>query len=444
MSQPHSDQTLNIPTAHDPLQTWLDYWTSVHVTAIDLGLERVLPVAQALGVLKPNLQDHVKVITVAGTNGKGSTTTTIASILKASGYQVGLYQSPHIFQFNERVRLNGQPVDDALLIDAFVAVENARQQCNLTLSFFEATTLAAFYIFNQQACDVWVLEVGLGGRLDVVNIIDSDVAVITNIGLDHVDWLGDTIEKIAFEKAGIIRPNIPVIFASSQDLPQAVADKVTDCDAKLIQFNHDYFINEDHGDDAESWSLATPGTTMRLPHGHLAQINQAAAIMAALQSGLNISIDAIEQGLAQARLAGRFEQRTFQGQQLILDVAHNPHGAEFLTQQLTRYLQLHPEITQVNAVFSMLDDKDIVGVIKLLTNLVHRWYIAPLDVPRAAPLSRLQSDLAQFDQNVVVSDTVRESFLNALAQSTSQQLILVFGSFHTLEAVWECLVNDNE
>ncbi|MFC3903565.1 dihydrofolate synthase / folylpolyglutamate synthase [Acinetobacter marinus] len=444
MSQPNSDQTLNIPTAHDSLQTWLDYWTSVHVTAIDLGLERVLPVAQALGVLKPNLQDHVKVITVAGTNGKGSTTTTIASILKASGYNVGLYQSPHIFQFNERVRINSQPVDDALLIYAFVAVENARQQCNLTLSFFEATTLAAFYIFKQQVCDVWVLEVGLGGRLDVVNIIDTDVAVITNIGLDHVDWLGDTIEKIAFEKAGIIRPNIPVIFASSQDLPQAVADKVTDCDAKLIQYNQDYFIHEDQSDNVDSWILATSATTMRLPHGHLAQINQASAIMAVLQSGLNIPLDAIEQGLAQARLAGRFEQRTFQGQQLILDVAHNPHGAEFLTQQLTRYLQLHPEITQVNAVFSMLDDKDIIGVIKLLTNLVHRWYIAPLDVPRAAPLSRLQSDLAQFDQSVVVSDTVRESFLNALAQSTSQQLILVFGSFHTLEAVWECLVNDNE
>ncbi len=444
MSQPNSNQTLNIPTAHDPLQTWLDYWTSVHVTAIDLGLERVLPVAEALEILKPNLQNNAKIITVAGTNGKGSTTTTIASILKASGYNVGLYQSPHIFQINERVCLNGQPVDDALLIEAFVAVENARHQCNLTLSFFEATTLAAFYIFKQQACDVWVLEVGLGGRLDVVNIIDTDVVVITNIGLDHVDWLGDTIEKIAFEKAGIIRPNIPVIFASSQDLPQAIAVKVAECDAKLIQFNQDYFINEDQTDDADHWYLATPAITMRLPHGHLAQINQAAAIMAVLQSGLNISQDVIAQGLVQAKLAGRFELRQYQGQQLILDVAHNPHGAEFLTQQLTRYLQLHPEIRRVNAVFSMLDDKDIVGVIKLLSNHVHQWYIAPLDVARAAPIARLHQDLAQFDQSVVVADTVQESLLQAIAQRTSDQLILVFGSFHTLEAVWECLVDGNE
>ena len=154
--------------------------------------------------------------------------------------------------------------------------------------------------------------------------------------------------------------------------------------------------------------------------------------------------DAIAQGLVQAKLAGRFELRQYQGQQLILDVAHNPHGAEFLTQQLTRYLQLHPEIRRVNAVFSMLDDKDIVGVIKLLSNHVHQWYIAPLDVARAAPIARLQQDLAQFDQSVVVADTVRESFLQAIAQRTSDQLILVFGSFHTLEAVWECLVDGNE
>ncbi len=297
---------------------------------------------------------------------------------------------------------------------------------------------------SMMLCDVWVLEVGLGGRLDVVNIIDTDVVVITNIGLDHVDWLGDTIEKIAFEKAGIIRPNIPVIFASSQDLPQAIAVKVAECDAKLIQFNQDYFINEDQTDDADHWYLATPAITMRLPHGHLAQINQAAAIMAVLQSGLNISQDVIAQGLVQAKLAGRFELRQYQGQQLILDVAHNPHGAEFLTQQLTRYLQLHPEIRRVNAVFSMLDDKDIVGVIKLLSNHVHQWYIAPLDVARAAPIARLHQDLAQFDQSVVVADTVQESLLQAIAQRTSDQLILVFGSFHTLEAVWECMVDGNE
>ena len=177
------------PLATDDLNTWLNYWSHVHVTGIDLGLERVIPVAEKLGVTHPK----AKVITVAGTNGKGSTTTTLAAILNAQGYRVGLYQSPHIYRFNERVKLAGVEVDDQSLIDAFVQVDQARRDCDLSLSFFEATTLAAFVIFKARDCDVWVLEVGLGGRLDVVNVVNPDVAVITNIGLDHVDWLGDRI-----------------------------------------------------------------------------------------------------------------------------------------------------------------------------------------------------------------------------------------------------------
>lgn len=422
------------PLSTDSLQTWLDYWTSIHSTAIDLGLERVLPVADALNILKP----HAKIFTVAGTNGKGSTTTTLASILNAAGYRVGLYQSPHIFSFNERVRLNGIEVANQTLIDAFVAVERARQSCNLPLSFFEATTLAAFYIFQQQGCDVWVLEVGLGGRLDVVNIIDPDVAVITNIGVDHVDWLGDNIEKIAFEKAGIIRPNIPVIFAGDQALPQAIFDKVQENKATLYQYQKDYFIQS----TAQDWCLATSALTMLLPHGQLAHINQAAAVMAVLASGLKVTQPQFEQGITNAKLAGRFEVRQYQNRHLVLDVAHNPHGVEFLKRQLIRYLQLHPEITQVNAVFSMLDDKDIQGVVQLLTTVIKQWYIAPLNVIRAAPLSRLQDVLKK--QDVIVSDNIQQSFQQAIQHSAEDHLILVCGSFHTLEAVWECLVNGNE
>ncbi|KAA8731640.1 bifunctional tetrahydrofolate synthase/dihydrofolate synthase [Acinetobacter qingfengensis] len=422
------------PLSTDSLQQWLNYWTTVHVTAIDLGLERVLPVAHALNVLKP----QAKIFTVAGTNGKGSTTSTLANILQSAGYQVGLYQSPHIIRFNERIRINGIEISDQALIDAFVQVEQARQQCELTLSFFEATTLAALLIFKQQLCDVWVLEVGLGGRLDVVNIIDPDVAVITNIGLDHVDWLGDSIEKIAFEKAGIIRSNIPVIFAGNQELPQAIADKIAECQASLFQYQKDY----DFQINSENWYLAMPALTMALPHGHLAHINQSAAIMAALVSDLNITQTAIETALEHTRLAGRFEQRYYKKHHLILDVAHNPHGVAFLTQQLTRYLQLNPEITQVNAVFSMLEDKDIDGVIELLTNIVNKWYIAPLNVYRAASIERLQQALNGY--NVKVSDNIQYSFQIALRESEEHQLILVCGSFHTLEAVWECLLHGDE
>ena len=424
--------TQTAPLATDSLQTWLDYWTTVHVTAIDLGLERVLPVARALNVLSP----EATIFTVAGTNGKGSTTCTLSSVLVAAGHQVGLYQSPHIFRFNERVRINGQEIEDAVLVQAFAEVEQARRSCDLTLSFFEATTLAAFLIFKQQNCDVWVLEVGLGGRLDVVNIIDPDVAVITNIGLDHVDWLGDTIEKIAFEKAGIIRPNIPVIFAGDQELPEAIAEKVKQCDARLYQYQKDYFTDW----DAQGWQVATSANTINLPHGSLAHINQAAAIMAVLASPLSITEKQLTTGITQAKLAGRFEQRQYQGKALVLDVAHNPHGIEFLHRQISQYLTLHPQITEIHAVFSMLEDKDIEGVVTQLTNTVKQWYIAPLYVARAAPLQRLQQALT--GQAVVVSENVQDSFKLALQNVKENQLILVCGSFHTLEAVWEYLEND--
>lgn len=422
------------PLATDCLQHWLHYWTTVHVSAIDLGLERVLPVAHALNVLQP----QAKVFTVAGTNGKGSTTSTLANICIAAGYQVGLYQSPHIQRFNERVQINGKQVTDQALIDAFVQIEQARQDCALSLSFFEATTLAALLIFKQQHCDVWVLEVGLGGRLDVVNIIDADVAVISNIGLDHVDWLGDSIEKIAYEKAGIIRPQIPVVFAGEQALPQAIAERVADCGATLYQVGRDYHYQlQEHG-----WLFATPALTLSLPHGHLAHQNQSAAIMAALLSDLNISHQHIEHALLNTRLAGRFEQRQYQGHRLILDVAHNPHGVAFLTQQLTRYLQLHPEISQVNAVFSMLADKDIDQVVQRLTKVVNKWYIAPLDVARAATIEYLEQTLS--GQNVKVFASIQHGFQAAMLESTKDQLTLVCGSFHTLEAVWECLVDGDE
>ena len=420
------------PLLTDSLHTWLDYWTKIHVTAIDLGLERVLPVARALNVLSTD----ATVFTVAGTNGKGSTTATMSSILVQAGQRVGLYQSPHIFNFNERVRINGQEVDDATLVQAFFDVEQARQSCDLTLSFFEATTLAAFLIFKQQGCTAWVLEIGLGGRLDVVNIIEPDVAVITNIGLDHVDWLGDTIEKIAYEKAGIIRKNIPVIFAGQQDLPQAIADKVSECQANLHQYNKDYVCTWFE----EGWTLATASETLSFPHGSLAFTNQAGAVMAIMASNLTVSHQAMIAGVQLAQLAGRFEQRTYQGKSVILDVAHNPHGIEFLHQQLNNYLKLHPEITEIHAVFSMLDDKDIEGVVALLTNTVKQWYIAPLNVVRATTLARLEQALE--GQKVIASPTIQQGFKTAIKNSAAHQLILVCGSFHTLEAVWECLIND--
>ena len=419
------------PLNTDDLQTWLDYWSHVHVTGIDLGLERVIPVAEQLGVISPK----AKVITVAGTNGKGSTTTTLAAILNAQGLNVGLYQSPHIYRFNERIKLAGQEVDDQTLIDAFVAVDQARRICDLSLSFFEATTLAAFVIFKQKQCDVWVLEVGLGGRLDVVNVIDPDVAVITNIGLDHTDWLGDTIEKIAYEKAGIIRANIPVIFAGTQDIPQAIQHKVQETNATLYALNHDYFYY--NSEDGQSWNFASSGTTLKLPLGHLALENISTAVAAILVSGLTVSQQAISQGIQNAQLSGRFEIRKIHDKTVIFDAGHNPHGVEFLLKQLRKFLEYNKQYTEVVSVFSMLSDKDVDSVVKLLKNTVLKWKIAPLTVPRAASLEQLQTALQH--ETVEQFDCVQAAFQSALAETNNNQLILVCGSFHTLEAVWEYL-----
>ncbi|WP_151980364.1 bifunctional tetrahydrofolate synthase/dihydrofolate synthase [Acinetobacter guerrae] len=419
------------PKITDDLDTWLDYWGHVHVTGIDLGLERVIPVAEALGVMQP----QAKVFTVAGTNGKGSTTTTLASILNEQGYQVGLYQSPHIYRFNERVKLKGQEVDDQTLIEAFVLVDQARRHCELSLSFFEATTLAAFVIFKQKQCNVWVLEVGLGGRLDVVNVIDPDIAVITNIGLDHTDWLGDSIEKIAFEKAGIIRPDIPVIFAGLQDLPQAIQTKADQANAKLYVAQKDYFY-QDAG-DGQSWNFASSGTTLKLPLSSLALENISTAVAAVLLSDLVISQAALNKGIKKAQLAGRFEQRVIANKTIIFDAGHNAHGVEFLLKQLRNFLEYNKQYTEVVAVFSMLADKDIKSVVELLKPTVLNWKIAPLNVPRAAPLSQLMGALQ--GETVHSFESIQEAFKLALEQTNNNQLILVCGSFHTLEAVWEYL-----
>ncbi|WP_445403859.1 bifunctional tetrahydrofolate synthase/dihydrofolate synthase [Acinetobacter vivianii] len=419
------------PHSTDTLTTWLDYWGHVHVTGIDLGLERVIPVAEKLGVMQP----EAKVFTVAGTNGKGSTTTTLAAILNAQGYKVGLYQSPHIYRFNERVKLAGVEADDQTLVDAFVQVDQARRECGLSLSFFEATTLAAFLIFKQQQCDVWVLEVGLGGRLDVVNVIDPDVAVITNIGLDHVDWLGNTVEKIAFEKAGIIRPNIPVVFAGQQQLPQAIQDKVAETKAQLYTLNQDYFYQLD--EDGQTWSFASSGSTLKLPVGQLALDNISTAVAAVLVSGIEVSQHAIATGIQQARLQGRFEIRQIQDKTVIFDAGHNAHGVEFLLKQLRKFLKYNKQYTEVVAVFSMLADKDIPSVTDLLKTTVKDWFIANLDVPRAAPVQQIQDALQ--GQRVHEFGSIQQAFETVLKQGNNNQLILVCGSFHTLEAVWEYL-----
>ncbi len=435
------------------LDEWLEYWQSIHATAIDMGLERVRPVAEYLAILNP----QVPVITVAGTNGKGSTTTVIAAIYQAAGLRVGLYQSPHIQYFNERICLCGVPVENQILINAFVEVEAARVACGLTLSFFEATTLAAFVIFKQQQCDVWVLEVGLGGRLDVVNLIDPTVAVITNIGIDHVEWLGDNREAIGFEKAGILRQNIPLIFGDV-DMPQSVRQRAEVLNCRVYQSGRDYFwqrfdvdseVNESvdrnfglvhvtNLENGQSAIYTMDAHTLILPKAYLALTNICCAVSAVLASPIPVQLSEIIQGILDAKLAGRFEERQYHGKRLIADVAHNPHGVHFLLEQLFDYGKKHVT-RQIHAIFSMLADKDIDSVVDMVKDSVFHWHIAELDVPRAASLEQLQTALKNeaLAGKVTVYHSIGEALVGASYVAQDDDVMLAWGSFYTLEAIYQ-------
>ena len=323
------------PAAGATLSDWLQYLESIHATAIDMGLERVREVAARMNLELPGVK-----FVVGGTNGKGSTCSMLESILLAAGYKVGLYTSPHLIDFNERARVNGQIASDEALIEQFIAVEAARGETSLT--YFEFTTLAILRLFSQSRLDAVVLEVGLGGRLDAVNIIDADCAVVTSVDLDHIEYLGDTREKIGFEKAHIYRAGRPAICADPVP-PQSLLDYVEQIGADLWLFSRDY----NYSGDRQQWAYG--GREQRrsaLAYPALRGANQllnASAALAALESvrdRLPVPQQAVRLGLLQASLPGRFQ--ILPGQPtVILDVAHNPHAAAVLAQNLDN-MGFHP------------------------------------------------------------------------------------------------------
>ena len=446
--------TSTTPTEHSSLTEWLDYMQQIHVSAIDMGLSRVLPVAEALGVVQ-SAKDDAYVFTVAGTNGKGSTTAVIAQMCQAAGYKTALYQSPHLSIFNERVRINGEMVSDETLIDAFSKVEAARLQCALTLSFFEMTTLAALLIFAEADCDVWVLEVGLGGRLDVVNIIDPDMAVITNIAIDHVDWLGDNVEDIGREKAGILREGITLVYGATA-MPASVQQAIDTHQASCYQVGQDFYYREV---DTDVWQYSNAAVTMQLPRPALSLTNTANALSAVLASPLNIDKKAIEQALQTVKLAGRFDYRETHNRHWLFDVAHNEQGVEFLLAQLLPLWQQHlakqnssEQVTSKSAsikmLFSMLGDKDINKVVQRLTEAglpISDWFIAEIDYPRAASTEQLQGILASYVDSAQIHEFKRlsEATYAVIDGSHAQDLIVVCGSFHTIGEALAALAVDH-
>ncbi|OLQ85941.1 bifunctional folylpolyglutamate synthase/dihydrofolate synthase [Vibrio ponticus] len=412
-------QTL-IPQATSPLAMWLDYLANIHTSAIDLGLDRVQAVAQKANLIKP----APTVITVAGTNGKGSTCALMEAILLDAGYSVGVYSSPHLIRYNERVRVNGEDLSDEKHTQAFDFIE--KQRGDISLSLFEYGTLAALRLFQTEKVDVVLLEVGLGGRLDATNVVDHDVSVITSLAIDHVDWLGDDINVIGYEKAGIFRSGKPAICGQPK-APATVAAHADDIQAELYQvgIQYNYTLTEDntwcwtHG----SYQLeALPVPSLPLP-------NAATALMALATANLDISDVNIVNGLNNATLPGRM-QIIHQQPMVLLDVAHNPHSAQYL---VDRVQQQYVNKT-IHMVVAMLHDKDIKSTLEILSPLASAWYPASLTGPRAATADELCQHLPA-EQTQYPSPV--EAFDAAMTQAKAEDVIIVVGSFHTVGEVLE-------
>jgi dihydrofolate synthase/folylpolyglutamate synthase len=404
------------------LSDWLTYIEQQHPASIDMGLDRVRSVAQAMGLAQPGAHT----IVVGGTNGKGSTVAFIEAIAQAAGWRVGAYTSPHLLRYNERVRIDGQDVSDAALIAAFNAIEDARG--STTLTYFEYGTLAALQVFGTAGLDLAVLEVGLGGRLDAVNIIDADVAVITTVDIDHSDWLGEDREAIGAEKAGIIRGWKPVILGET-DPPSSVLARAYLLGANAIRGGSDFFADVI---DAQHWRWRDVGFRIDLPMPSLRgpiQLRNAASAIAALRTlDMPLPRAAISAGVANARIPGRLQQVERDGVAVLVDVGHNPQAAR----ELAIALNAAPVAGRTVAVFAALQDKDAVGVVQALGEQVQDWHLAGLEGARAQTATALQ---ARLHDTAAASGTCHASVADALhaalAGSAAGDRVLVFGSFHT-------------
>ncbi|MDE1240422.1 bifunctional tetrahydrofolate synthase/dihydrofolate synthase [Vibrio aestuarianus] len=409
-----------IPQATSSLAVWLDYLANIHTSAIDLGLDRVQAVAQKANLTKP----APTVITVAGTNGKGSTCAIMEAILLDAGYRVGVYSSPHLIRYNERVRINGLELSDEKHAQSFSFIEEQRGE--ISLSLFEFGTLAALRLFQTEKVDVVLLEVGLGGRLDATNVVDHDVSVITSLAIDHVDWLGDDINVIGYEKAGIYRSGKPAICGQPKP-PATVAAHADDIGAQLhqvgIQFNYELV-----SDTTWNWRSGRFELT-QLPIPSLPLPNAATALMALGCAELDLSDVNIVNGLKNVTLAGRM-QTISDAPTIILDVAHNPHSAQYLADQLQqRYAQ-----RTIHMVVGMLHDKDVESTLKQLQPISSAWYPASLSGPRAAKAEELCRHLEQY---VGQFTNPVSAFEAAMAQAKENDVIVVVGSFHTVGEVLE-------
>ncbi|MDO9052861.1 MAG: bifunctional tetrahydrofolate synthase/dihydrofolate synthase [Gallionella sp.] len=406
------------------LTDWLTYLESLHPKTIALGLTRVAEVKQRL-----HLDADFPLIVVGGTNGKGSVCAMLESILHAAGYRVGCYTSPHLLHYNERVRIDKQQASDEELCASFAEIEHARG--DIPLTYFEFGTLAAMQLFIDHKVDVAILEVGLGGRLDAVNVFDADCAVVTSVDIDHTDYLGETREEIAFEKAGIFRQGRVAICADS-DVPQTIHDHAQAIGADLWSIGREFGFTAHQG----QWDYRSKaGSRSALPHPALRgtfQLHNASAALAALDAlkeRLPVSMAAIRRGLTEVQLAGRF-QFVPGKPQLIMDVAHNPHAARTLAQNLSGL----PPCPHTYAVFAMLKDKDMAGVAAAMDPHINTWLVAGIAAPRGASAEELADvlHLAGVRGAVIRFPDIAASVAHACDVAGENDRIVIFGSFYTV------------
>ena len=402
------------------LNQWLIDLEQRHIHEIQLGLERIFEVAKKINA---HIHDS-KVITVAGTNGKGSTVSALEMIYHTAGYKVGTYTSPHLIHFNERIRVNLTPISDRELCQIFCSIEEVREQVPLT--YFETTTLAALLYFKQQNLDVLILEVGLGGRLDATNIVDADLSIITTIDFDHEQFLGNTLEAIGYEKAGILRQGKPFIYADSHP-PSSILHRAGQLAAPGYFWERDFSVQEQDN----QWDFCSVATSFKgLPKPRIQLKSASAAIMACflLQQSLPVAAEHFYIALDRVYLPGRLQYQ--QGIISVLyDVAHNAQSARLLAEAIKKM----EKRGRIHAVFSALKDKDILGLIAPLRDCVDLWYPAQLNNKRASSAELL---LARFvDAEIFVDICYTDPFIAfqaALDQAVAGDVIVVYGSFFTV------------
>jgi len=410
------------------LEYWLDYIQTIQPKEINLGLQRIKHIYDQL--IRSKITS--KVIVVGGTNGKGTTAEFLSQLLVSKNKTVGTFTSPHLFNFNERIKINGKPVSDESIIESFKLIEESRGTINLT--YFDFSTLASLLIFNKFKVDYMVLEIGLGGRLDPVNIVDSDIAILTNVELDHQDWLGEDRESIGKEKAGIFKPNKPVIIGQ-HEIPNSVHKKIleTKNQAFVVGKEFDYQVDELN----KKWTFTFKGekqvtySDIKLSSFSVSSLSCALAAFCLLDQEISLDMDDIFSSLD---LKGRCE---LIDNRYLLDVSHNESSARYLSSFIERNFE---DGTIINAVFGVMEDKDVDSILEALATKINKWYVTSTDIKRSMAIEKLGGIItSRGSNNVELLGSVAEACMKAQEETEEGGLVLIFGSFYTVAEAFPAL-----